>query len=95
MMLRAPTTMPEWMTYGRTVLGQKDPAKGIIVDNFRPMYCLPLMWKLTTGILADNMYDYLERKRILPGEQKGCCKGRRGSKDQLLIEKVIIKDCLD
>ena len=40
------------------------------------------MWKLTTGILADNMYDYLERERILPEEQKGCLKGRCGTKDQ-------------
>ena len=47
----------EWMTYGRTVLHQKDPVKGVTVDNFRPISCLPLMWKLTTGILADNMYD--------------------------------------
>ena len=51
------------------------------------------MWKLTTGILADNMYDYLERERILPEEQKGCRKGRRGTKDQLLIDKAILKDC--
>ena len=35
--------LPEWMTYGRTVLCQKDPANGIAVDNFRPISCLPLM----------------------------------------------------
>ncbi|XP_068684755.1 uncharacterized protein [Montipora foliosa] len=78
---------------GRTVLCQKDPANSIAVDNFRPISCLPLMWKLTTGILADNMYDYFERERILPEEQKGCRKGRRGTKDQLLIDKAILKDC--
>jgi len=49
--------------------------------------------ELITGILADNMYDYLERERILPEEQKGCRKGRRGTKDQLLIDKAILKDC--
>ena len=51
------------------------------------------MWKLTTGILADNMYDYLERERILSEEQKGCRKGRRGTMAQLLIDKAILKDC--
>ena len=39
------------------------------------------------------MYDYLERERILPKEQKGCRKRRRGTKDQLLIDKAILKDC--
>ena len=91
--LNGTARLPEWMTYGRTVLCQKDPANSIAVDNFRPISCLPLMWKLTTGILADNMYDYLERERILPEEQKGCRKGRRGTKDQLLIDKAILKDC--
>ena len=70
---------------------KKDPANGIAVDKFRPLSCLPLMWKLTTGILADNMYDYLEGEKILPEEQKRCRKGRRGTKDQLLIDKA--KDC--
>ena len=91
--LNASARLPEWMTYGRTVLCQKDPANGIAVDNFRPISCLPLMWKLTTGILADNMYDYLERKRILAEEQKGCRKGSRGTKDQFFIDKTILKDC--
>ena len=91
--LNGTTRLPDWMTYGRTVLCQKDPANSIAVDNFRPISCLPLMWKLTTGILADNMYDYLERERILPEEQMGCRKGRRGTKDQLLIDKAILKDC--
>ena len=81
------------MTYGRTVLCQKDPAKDFTVDNFRPISCLRLTWKLTTGILADNIYDYLERERMLLEEHKGCRKGRRGTKDQLLIDKVILKNC--
>lgn len=35
--------IPTWMTYGRTVLCQKDPAKGIVVENYRPITCLSLM----------------------------------------------------
>ena len=34
------------MTYGRTVLCQKDPGKGNAAENYRPITCLPLMWKL-------------------------------------------------
>ena len=85
--------LPEWMTHGRTVLCQKDPQKGNIADNYRPITCFPLMWKLLTGVIAEEMYNYLEREKILPEEQKGCKRGIRGTKDQLLIDKTVLKDC--
>ena len=85
--------LPEWMTYGRTVLIQKDPTKGGAVDNYRPISCLPLMWKLLTGMIAGEVYKYLEKENILPDEQKGCRKGSRGTKDQLLIDKAVLTDC--
>ena len=81
------------MTKGRTVLFQKDPAKGNAVDNSRPISCLPLLWKLLTGIIAECMYGFLENNKILPNEQKGCKLESRGTKDQLLIDKMILKDC--
>ena len=55
--------VPDWLTKGRTVLIQKDKAKGNIVSNYRPITCLLLVWKLLTGILEDEIYDYLERNR--------------------------------
>ena len=33
------------------------------------------------------MYNYLEREKTLPEEQKGCKRGSRRTKDQLLIDK--------
>ena len=33
--------VPEWMVKGRTVLIQKDPAKGTVASNYRPIACLP------------------------------------------------------
>ncbi|XP_063592533.1 uncharacterized protein LOC134769724 [Penaeus indicus] len=86
-------TLPKWLTHGRTVLCQKDPRKGNAVENYRPITCLPLMWKLVAGIIADQMYDYLEREYLLPDEQKGCRRRSRGTKDQLLIDKTTLKDC--
>ena len=50
----------EWMTYGCTVLCQKDPQKGNAADNYRSITCLPLMWKLLTGVIVEEMYNYLE-----------------------------------
>ena len=69
-------SIPAWMTHGRTVLCQKDPRKGNAVENYRPVTCLPMTWKLLTGVIAEEMYDYLEQEKLLPEERIGC---RRGS----------------
>ena len=87
------TETPAWLTKGKTVLINKDREKGSVASNYRPITCLPLMWKLFTGVISDEIYTYLEEKKILPEEQKGCRKGTRGTKDQLLIDKMILKNC--
>ena len=46
--------IPKWMTTGKTILCQKDPNKGNAVDNYWPISCIPLMWKLMTGIVANS-----------------------------------------
>ena len=63
------------------------------MSDFRPITCLPLIWKLLTGILTEELYEHLEKTNSLPRKQKGCRKGSRGTKDQLLIDKMIVKDC--
>ena len=67
--------LPDWNTFGKTVLCQKDPAKGSAVDNYSPISCLILMWKLMTGMLAEKIHSHLERENVLPSAQKGCRKG--------------------
>ena len=84
---------PSWMVTGKTLLCVKELEKVNAVANFRPITCLPLLWKLLTGILAEELYEHLEQANILPWEQKGCRKGSRGTKDQLLIDKMIVKNC--
>ena len=85
--------LPEWMTHSRTVLCKKDPRKGNTGDNYQPTACFPLMWKFLTGVIDEEMYNYLEREKILPEEQKRCKRGSRGPKDQLLIDKTVLKNC--
>ena len=85
--------LPEWMTHSRTVLCKKDPRKGNTGDNYQPTACFPLMWKFLAGVIDEEMYNYLEREKILPEEQKGCKRGSRGTKYQLLIDKTGLKDC--
>ena len=81
------------MTHGLTVLCQKEPQKGNTGENYRPITCLPLIWKLLTGAIAEEMCNYLEREKILPEEQKGCKRGSSGTKDQLLVDKAVLRDC--
>ena len=83
----------EWMVKGRTVLIQKDAAKGTQANNYRPVACLSIMWKLLTGIMGEKLYQHLEGKELLADEQKGCRKGSLGTKDQLLVDKAILKNC--
>ena len=85
--------VPDWMTTGRTVLLLKDKSKGNKVSNYRPITCLPLMWKLLTGIIAHEINNHLEDNYLLPDEQKGCHRNSRGTKDQLLINKAVMKNC--
>ena len=85
--------VPGWMTRGKTSLMMKDTEKGPIVSNFRPITCLPLMWKLLTSVLADAMYEHLDGKGLLVDEQKGCRRKSRGTKDQLLIDKMVMRSC--
>ena len=46
-----------------------------------------------TGIISDKVCNYIEDMGLFPIEQKGCRRGYRGTKDQLLIDKLIIKIC--
>ena len=70
-----------------------DPEKGNAPNNYRPIACLPLMWKLLTNILAEKVYAHLSEKNVLSDEQKGCRKDSRGTKDQFLIDKQVLKHC--
>ena len=74
------------MTIGKTSLIMKDREKGPIVTNYRPITCLPLMWKLLMSVL-------LKRNGLLVDEQKGCKKRSRDMNDQLLIDKMIMRNC--
>ena len=51
------------------------------------------MWKLLTGIISENTYCFMENEKLLPEEQKGCRRKSRGTKDQLLIDETILKNC--
>ena len=78
------------MTTGRTVLVQKDKSNGNVASNYRPITCLPIMWKPLTGIISERLYNYLEEKNTIPHQQKNCRRKCRGTKKQLLIDKMVM-----
>ena len=64
------------------------------MSNYRPITCLPLLWKLLTGIAADEIYNHLEKNDLFLLEgQKGYRRNNKGRKDQLLIDKAVMKTC--
>jgi hypothetical protein len=61
--------------------------------NYRPVTCLPTIYKLHASIISRCMQKYMDDENLMPKEQKGCCRGSKGCKDQLLISKVILQEC--
>ena len=58
--------LPSWLARGSTSLLQKDKGKGNLSSNYRPITCLPLMWKLLTGVIADQLHAHSDQEKLLP-----------------------------
>ena len=71
---------------------QKDKSEGNVASNYRPITCLPLMWKLLTVVIADQIYAHLDQEKLLLEEQKGCRKGSSRTNDLLYIDRAVIKE---
>ena len=83
---------PGWLTKGKTALLQKDKSKGNIASDYRPITCLPLIWKLLSSVVADQIYGHLDQQKLLPEEQKECRKRSRGTNDLLYIDRAAIRE---
>ena len=81
------------MVESRSGLTQEYLTKGNAVGNYRPIACLNLLWKLLSGILTDKLYEHLENQNLLSEEQNGFTQRSHCTKDQLLIDKGVIKNC--
>lgn len=79
------------MVTGKILLFVKELEKGNVL-NFRPSTCLSLIWKILIDALAGELYRHLQEKNLLPYVQKCRRNGSRDTKDQLLVDKMIIKD---
>ena len=70
----------------------KNKEKSTIPNNYRPITYLPTTFKLMTAIIAEARLNHLENNGLIPDEQKGNRRNSRGTKDQLLIDKIILRN---
>lgn len=88
--LQEPQLLPSFLTQGITYLLPKgqttnDPSK------YRPITCLQTLYKIITACIAKLINNHIETHKILNEEQKGCKKGARGCKEQLIIDQIVLK----
>ena len=76
----------------RKILLMKYKKAGAIPSNYRPMTCLCTTFKLMTAIIGDANQNHRYKYNIIPEEQKGNRRNSRGTKDQLLIDKMILRN---
>ena len=84
--------VPSWLTRRRTALLQKDKSKGNIASNYRRITFSPLMWKLLSVVIADQIYRHLDQQKLSPEKQKGCTKRSRETNDFLYIDRAVIRE---
>ena len=84
--------VPEWMTKERTSLIQKDPNKGTAQNNNWHITCQPMMWKILTAQIREEIYYLLTNRGLFTDEPTGCCKGSRGTAELLYIDQHILNE---
>ena len=89
--IRNPDKSPQWLTTGRTRLAiKKIPTNE--PRNYRPITCLPVIYKITSSIITGRMKSHLEANKLIPEEQKGGISNCNGCVDQLLINSMVLDD---
>ena len=71
-------------------INPKGPSKGTAPNNYRPITCLPMMWKILTAQIREKIYYSLTSRGLFPDEQKGCRKESRGTAELLYIDQHIL-----
>ena len=67
--MQDPSLTPEWLVEGTTNLLPKKEETWI-PKNYRPIACLPTTFKILTSVIADRMYNHLEKESIMTPEQR-------------------------
>ena len=73
-------------------ISRRTPFKRTAPNNYWPITCLPMMWKILTAQIRKGIYNSLTRRRLFPKEQKGRRKGSRGTGELLHIDQHILNE---
>ena len=79
------------MTKEKTTLIQKDPRKETAPNNYRPIKCLPMLWKILKAPIGEDIYSMISRG-IFSDEQKGCHKGTIVREEQQYMDQHILNE---
>lgn len=88
--LHHPEDTPKFLTLGMTNMLPKS-AQTKDPTQYRPITCLPTLYKILTSCLTNRIYRHVELNNVLAEEQKGCKREHQGCKEQLIIDSVILK----
>ena len=77
----------EWLHWSRKTHSKKQPP-----NNYRPITCLPMRWKILTAQIKEAIYFSRTSCRWFLEEQKGCCKGSGGTADLFYIDQHILNE---
>jgi hypothetical protein len=86
--LEDPSLLPRFLTVGVTYMFPKSgPASD--PKYYRPITCLPTLYKILTSVISSKLYAHLTENKILAPEQVGYRKGSRGRKELLIVDSVV------
>ena len=87
--LMNPQNMPNFLTEGTTYLLSKDLLNTQDPAKYRPITCLPTLYKLITSCITERIYRHCDQNSIIAVQQTGCTRGAMGCKEQLIIDSVV------
>ncbi|XP_064074799.1 uncharacterized protein LOC135194103 [Vanessa tameamea] len=89
-LIKGEAQLPDFLAKGITHMLPKS-ADTSSPSQYRPITCLPTLYKLITSCISNKINSHIESNNILAEEQKGCRQGHRGCKEQLIIDSTILK----
>ena len=83
---------PTWQTLGRTVLVGKKNKRSDKPENFGPIACLSIIYKIQSSLANSALRSHLFSNNILPFEQLGMVERTFGAKDAILFDWMINRE---
>ena len=73
-------------------INPKGPKQRNFSNNYRPVTCLTMTWKILTAQIWEKIYYSQTSRGLFPDEPKACRKGSRGTAELLYIDQHILDE---